>query len=233
MRAELRAEREKNARLSSRLERLEAEAAVRGAKEKRDAVSATTPELAIIKLKPKNNPAPKIDTTVPVSEPAEEAAEVLGNNGSDATLVFKDEEDPKDTPAVDEELAQAEFDQAMGAMKVGNIDGGVLKLIAFANAHGRHPKADNALYFAGVGMMGQEKYDEAAKVFDQIVEGYPAGDSTVDSMLKLAECRMKLNQTDDAQALYTRVVESYPGTPAANAAQQRLASLPRARKQAP
>lgn len=229
LRGELKAEREKNARLSSRLERLEAEAAVRNARSKKEPVDAATPELSVVKLKPKAAPAPKIDTSVDVVEPAEDVVEQIGNKDSEEALTFKDEDAA--TPALDEEIIEAEFDQALSAMKVGNIEGGITKLVTFANNHGRHPKADNALYFAGVGMMGQDRFDEAAKVFDQIMDSYPAGDATVDSMLKLAECRMKLNQTADAKALYARVVESYPGTPAANAAQARLSSLPRAVKE--
>ncbi len=35
----------------------------------------------------------------------------------------------------------------------------------------------------------------------------------------------KLNQRDDARALYTRVITQFPGTAAATQAEQRLASL--------
>ena len=240
MRGELRAEREKNARLAEKLERVEAQIAVSGARKAKsllEPANANVPELSVVKLKPRTNPAPKIDTRVSVVEPSEEGLDAVeadesGNKNDGPALVFTDE-DSGSSPADQEELVVAEFDAAMNAMKVGNIDGGVLRLQTFAAAHGRHPKADNALYFAGVGMMGLEKFDGAARAFAQVVDNYPAGDATVDSMLKLAECRVRLNQTADAQALYARVVESYPGTPAANAAQSRLAALPRVPKEAP
>lgn len=200
---------------------------------------ATVPDLAVVKLKPKAAPAPNIATAVAVVEPEADAVEDsyaqprgAGKKQDDTPLVYSDE-DSKHDAATAEELVDAEYEAAMAAMKVGNIDGGVFKLQTFAAMHGQHPKADNALYFAGVGMMGLENYDDAARVFAQLVEDYPAGDATVDSMLKLAECQMKLNQTADARALYARVVESYPGTPAANAAQSRLAALPRVAKEAP
>jgi TolA-binding protein len=47
----------------------------------------------------------------------------------------------------------------------------------------------------------------------------------LDGMLRLAECRLKLNQREDARALYTRVITQFPGTAAATQAEQRLASL--------
>lgn len=222
--------------MSSRLERFEAEAAIRGARNRKDPINANVPDLAVVKLRPKVDPAPKIDTSVPIVEPSDEAPLYFGDGSGkkddDAPLVSSDE-DSKNDPADDEAISDAEFDQAMGAMKVGNIEGGVQRLQQFAATHVRHPKADNALYFAGVGMMGLDQFENASKAFTQIVDEYPAGDATVDSMLKLAECKAKLNLTADAKALYARVVESYPGTPAANAAQSRLAALPRVAKEAP
>ena len=44
-------------------------------------------------------------------------------------------------------------------------------------------------------------------------------------MLKLAECRYKLNRPQDARATWEKIVAGFPGTAAATAAQQRLASL--------
>jgi TolA-binding protein len=46
-------------------------------------------------------------------------------------------------------------------------------------------------------------------------------------MLKLAECRMRLKQPAEARALLARLVNSFPGTPAATEAQARLARIPR------
>ena len=46
-------------------------------------------------------------------------------------------------------------------------------------------------------------------------------------MLKLAECRMKLNKPAEARAVYQKIVSRFPGTAAATAAQGRLTQLQR------
>ena len=71
----------------------------------------------------------------------------------------------------------------------------------------------------------RNEFDRAAQVFERLISTYPAGDAVLDGMLRLAECRLKLNQRDDARALYTRVITQFPGTAAATQAEQRLASL--------
>jgi TolA-binding protein len=56
------------------------------------------------------------------------------------------------------------------------------------------------------------------------VAQYPAGDAVLDSMLKLADCRVKLNRPAEARATWQKIVNSYPGTSAAAQAQARLTS---------
>ena len=100
-------------------------------------------------------------------------------------------------------------------------------LRAFAEQNPLHPRADDALYNAGLGLMGLGEVEAAAGVFDRLTVRNPAGDMVVSALLKLAECRSRLNHRDDARALYTKVLLNYPGTPEANQAEQRLASMAR------
>ncbi|MFL5319047.1 MAG: tetratricopeptide repeat protein [Myxococcaceae bacterium] len=230
LKAELRAQRETNQRLESRIERLEDAQAVFTARAQSKAQPAAqkpdgaVPELTVVKLKPKAEPAPKIDTRVAVVEPPPEVFSDLNTpqSGDDDQPAAASSQQSSQQTA---ELLDAQFNEGLESLKTGNVEGGILKLQTFAAQNPRHQKADNALYFAGVGLMGVGDPDGAARMFNLVVAGYPAGDATVDAMLKLAECRVKLNQTSDAKALYSRVVESYPGTPAATQAQQRLAAL--------
>ena len=108
----------------------------------------------------------------------------------------------------------------------GNISGGVARLKRFAAQNPRHPKADNALYFAGVGHMAQSDFEEAAGTFERLLSSYPASDEAQAAMLKLAECRVRLKNAREARAVYTQVVNKYPGSAAASEATQRLAALP-------
>jgi TolA-binding protein len=235
LKAEVRAMRDIQARLEKRLERLELHASVTqsrasSAQAKAPAEAApakgfTTPEdLTVVKLKPRNEPAPPLPTKVAVVEPSSDDMEMFispAPEGDGAVSTTTDE--PKEQ--VDSAVLDAEFEQAVAALRTGNVEGGVEHLLRFAEENPRHPRADNALYFSGLGMVGLKDHASAAKIFVRLIESYPAGDAVLDGMLRLAECRLRLDQKDDARALYTRILTQFPGTAAATQAEQRLASL--------
>jgi len=230
LRAELRVLRESNSRLEHRLERLEGQAAVMSARpapasavssshaEGKGEARLTVPELAVVKLKPKADVPPKLDTTTAVVEPSPEVLEELAQVQS-APAPEKAE------GGADPAMADGEYEAGLEALRTGNLAGGVGKLQRFTLEHPRHPKADNALYFSGIGLMGEESWAEAAKTFSQLLSQYPAGDAVVDGLLKLAECRTRLNQRKEAKALYVQLISQYPGTAAATQAESRLAQL--------
>lgn len=249
LRAELRTLRDTHTRVEQRLERLEARDAVSRAKasatpapaappaskpEPTPALTAT-PELAVVKLKPRNEPAPSITTRVPVVEPEADDMEAFisaSGSGEESSAPARPRRQARDAKEVrepaerpDSAQADAEYEQAVSALRTGNVEGGVARLQRFADENPRNPRADNALYFSGLGLIGLKDFAGAARVFERLIETYPAGDAVVDGLLRLAECRQRLNQMDDARALYTRLVTQFPGTAAATQAEQRLATL--------
>ncbi|MEW5737428.1 MAG: tetratricopeptide repeat protein [Myxococcota bacterium] len=224
----MRALRADNARLEARLDKLEQRAALaqatRGASPKAaaavpkaDSTLDALPALTVVKLKPKRESAPRLDTGVTVVEPPEGVVDELRN--ADPAKAASDPDDPTDVA-----IADAQFERALDSLKTGNSQGGVQGMQKFVVDWPRHPRADNALYFAGVGLMSLEDFEGAASSFQRVTAEYPAGDAVVDSMLKLADCRVKLKQPKEARTTWERIVHSYPGTPAAQQAQARLTS---------
>lgn len=248
LKAELRSMRDQQTRLNERLERLERSNAVLRARSSPQAPAAvpssqapskagapaapapesssgvSVPDLTVVKLKPKADPAPPLPTKVAVVEPDQDDVEMFVSSSPASSEPAAPASAPAPNPAVTAAL-DAEFEQAVAALRTGNVEPGVAKLQSFAELNPRHPRADNALYFAGLGLIGMNDHEGAAQVFERLIETYPAGDAVLDGMLRLAECRLKLNQRDDARALYTRVITQFPGTAAATQAEQRLASL--------
>ncbi len=216
--ASLRAMRAENARLEGRLDAIEKQLAVRGRPAAPAAASAVAesnemPALTVVKLKPRREAAPRIATEVPVVEPSD--ADVV--TVTDATLANQ--------PSSDEvAFADGQYDKALAGLKTGNTEGSVTALKQFAADNPRHPKADNALYFAGVGEMGLRDFETALKTFEGLVARYPASDTALDAQLKLAECKARLNRADEAKAAYQHIVATSPGTTAASVAQSRLAN---------
>lgn len=235
LRAEIRALQSDNLRLTQRLERLEMSLAVSrgspGAVATKSSSSASPasassgvpgkpraeaslPALTVVKLKPKAEAAPSLDTRVEIVEPDPEVV---------IEQLKAADRGPKDE--LDGPTGDAVFGSALDALKSGNLEGGVARLRDFAAQNPHHPKADNAIYFAGVGLMGSGENAEAMGEFERLLRDYPASDAVTEAMLKLGECRTRLNRVADAKAIYQRLVDSYPGTAAATQAQARLTSL--------
>ncbi|MBX7113010.1 MAG: tetratricopeptide repeat protein [Myxococcaceae bacterium] len=224
LQAEVRALRSDNLRLEARIEMLERNKAVAGQSGSLStaghAVAASEahamPELTVVKLKPKREAAPKVATSVAVIEPEPEVISSLEQVLPAAQSAY----------AGDGERGDMVFNNAVNALKTGNVEGGIAQLQQFAVEAPQHAKADNALYFSGLGYMGLNDFEDAATAFESVAKKYPAGDAVVDALLKLAECRTKMNQPADARKAYQRIVKDWPDTPAAQAARSRLSSLP-------
>jgi tol-pal system protein YbgF len=229
----IRALRAENARLENRLTKLEQDkvmvAASRpGGAPAKSAVVPTTkpspssndalPPLTVVKLKPRKDAAPKIETAVEVAEPPETFAQAL--EVSDATLAAA-AQPPDDA---DLAMADAQFERGLSMMKTGNPEAGISQMQQFVTDWPRHPKADNALYLAGMAFIAEKDFEHAHGLFERVLAQYPAGDAVLDSMLKLAECRVKLNRPREARATWEKIVSGYPGTTAATQAQARLVS---------
>ncbi len=124
LRAELRAMHDANARLERRLERLETEDAVARAKtiarpaaaSRPTEASLEVPELAVVKLKPKKEPAPKLATAVAIVEPDPEVLEAL-------TEMTASRAAAKDDVPTDPDFLDAQYEQGLGALKTGNLAG--------------------------------------------------------------------------------------------------------------
>ncbi len=239
--AQLRAMRAENGRLEARLERLEQHVAVASARplsaSSASRASVTPPAeksektelpaLTVVKLKPKKEAPPKLSTDVAVVEPPEGMIAELKTASPGA------EPKDKEFDETDQRIADEQYEQGVAALKTGNVEGAVKNLTAFAQDWPKHPRADNALYFAGFGQMALKEYDNAEKTFQEALARYPAGDAVLDTLLKLAECRYKLNRPQEAKATWEKIVTGFPGTAAAQAAQQRLASLPAGKPASP
>lgn len=231
--ASVRALRADNARLESRLDRMEQEQKTAKVMAPRapsapPTASGTTvsssgnmtapaqdlPSLTVVKLKPKKEAAPKISTEVEVVEPP---AAILTNETVSAAE--NEQLDQMEAAAIEQQ-----YQSGVDLLKTGNPEGGIAALQQFARDWPKHPHADNALFYAAVGLMAGREFKDAENVLELAIRQYPAGDATLEALVKLAECRARLNRQADARATWEKIVANYPGTQAATLAQSRLAS---------
>lgn len=168
----------------------------------------SVPPLTVVKLRPRHQAAPPLNTRVAVVEPPE---------GLTGELVAR--EDPPEVS-----VADSTYVRGLDALKTGNAEAGALQLMQFVREWPRHPKADNALFYVGVAQMAGQDYGSAAQQFERVITSYPAGDAVIDALLKLAECHVHLKQPTQARAIWQRLITDFPGTPAAVQAEAKLAS---------
>ncbi len=91
---------------------------------------------------------------MPVVEPDDDQVEMfVSGSPASSESVLRAASAPVNNEALD-----AEYEQAMSALRTGNVELGVAKLQAFAEQNPRHPRADNALYFSGLGQIGLKDF---------------------------------------------------------------------------
>ena len=227
--AQVRALRADNARLEQRLERMERGAVVArpgraaAAVPARAEANAELPALTVVRLKPKKDPAPRIDTQVAVVEPSPDVLDEL--KAVQAQVGAVDLSTAGGAEAAADDVIEQGYQRGLDSLRTGNVAGGVDTLLAIAQNNPKHPRADNALYYAALGLMGLNNFEDAERLFQQVVDQYPAGDAVQDAHLKVGECRVKLNRPGDAKATYETIVSTYPGSAVATQARARLTNL--------
>jgi tol-pal system protein YbgF len=223
LRVEVEGLRASNERMDQRLSRLEDRQVVARAKPPTvtEPTAEEVPELTVVKMKPRGDGAPPLDTSTEIQEPPVDDVAAMGW----AQRTAREGDGPEAAGPGEPDIVEAEFDAAMAGLKTGSFSNAVQKLESFASAHPRHALSDNALYYSGIGLLAMDDAAGAARAFERVVSGYPAGDARIDAMLKLAECRVRLDQKDGAREMYARILSTYPDSPAAAQARQRLAKL--------
>lgn len=180
------------------------------------------PPLKVVRARPRRAAPPPVSTEVSIAEPSEGSIEAA--EAAVAALGETAGETAGETTEAALEAA-ALFDRGVEALKTGNPEAGVARLLRFADERPKDPKADNALYFAGLGLMALGDLDGAIATFERSAARYPAGDALLDSLLKLGECRFRNKERREAKATWERIVAGFPGTAAASQAQSRLVAL--------
>jgi tol-pal system protein YbgF len=126
---------------------------------------------------------------------------------------------PSDRPAFDSAmnlLAKAQYDQARAAFR------------SFADSHPKDDLAPQALYWVGDIDYVQKDYPGAARAFAEGIKKYPSSARAPDSMLKLGQSLIAMNQKKEGCTALAALPSKYPAASkpvAAQAAASRKAAL--------
>ncbi|MBN8713121.1 MAG: tol-pal system protein YbgF [Xanthomonadales bacterium] len=130
--------------------------------------------------------------------------------------------------AADNDAAQAAYGVAFKSIRDGNYVAAAREFHAFVEQYPNHPLAPNAWYWLGESYYVTTNYPVALEAFKQVVSQFPDSEKAPDALLKVGFTELELKHEADGKAVLTSVIGKYPGSNAAQLAQERLRRLQRA-----
>ena len=120
---------------------------------------------------------------------------------------------------------EAAYQAALVQLRAKDYAGAVKALRAFAKRYSASPLRDSAQYWLGEIHYVEGRHAEALEAFQVLVRDFPDSAKRADALLKTGLCQVELRQWSGARKNLRRVVNEFPGTPAAREAAARLATF--------
>jgi len=125
-------------------------------------------------------------------------------------------------PAVDPAQEGQEYEAALGQFKAAKYKEAASAFGAFVGKYPDSQLAPNAQYWLGNAWYAQHNCAKAIEVQSVVTTRYAASPKAPDALLAIATCQQELGNPTGAKRSLETVLAKYPGTPAAESAQQRL-----------
>jgi tol-pal system protein YbgF len=120
---------------------------------------------------------------------------------------------------------QPEFDRGLHLMQQKKYDEARKEFQGFVSKFPKSGLEETALYDIGECYFLEKHYEEAIKAYQQVVDKYPKGGKTASALLKQGMGWQQMGETTMARIIYTRLVEKFPGSTQAQAAQKKLQQM--------
>ena len=116
---------------------------------------------------------------------------------------------PPPAPPVNDPHAQ--FETAMHLLAKQDYDAAIAAFHGFTDANPRDPEVPDALYWMGSASYVQKDFAGAAHSFAELVTKYPTNRHGAESMLKLGQSLIAMNQKDEGCTALRALPSRYPG----------------------
>jgi tol-pal system protein YbgF len=121
-----------------------------------------------------------------------------------------------------------DFDEALARMRATDFAAGAAGLNGLLQRYPTTGYLESAWYWLGNAHYGLREYKEAIAVFKQLVDRAPDHVRAPESLLSIANCYDELKDKDATRKALEQLVKQYPQTEAAQAARDRLLTMPAA-----
>lgn len=129
------------------------------------------------------------------------------------------------TAAQNKSSEQMEFDGAVQLMHQKKYEAARKQFQGFVSKFPKSDLDESAMYEIGESYFLEKHYEDAIKAYQQVLDKYPKGAKTASVLLKQAMGWQNMGETTMARIIYTRLVEKYPGSSQAQAAEKRLQQM--------
>ena len=118
-----------------------------------------------------------------------------------------------------------QYEAAIGLVRRGEFADAVAALNAFLKRYSASGYTDSVRFWLGNAQYGKRDYKDAIATFKGFIAGNPDHPRAAEALLALANCQIELKDNKAARRSFEDVIKAYPGTEAAQAAKERLATL--------
>ncbi|MGA2405053.1 MAG: tol-pal system protein YbgF, partial [Syntrophobacteraceae bacterium] len=133
---------------------------------------------------------------------------------------------PAPSAAVQSKSAeQMEYDRGVQLMQQKKYEAARKEFQGFISKFPKSDLDESVLYDIGECQFLEKRYEDAIKAYQQLLDKYPKGGKTASALLRQGMGWQQLGETTMARIIYTRLVEKYPGTTQAHAAEKRLQQM--------
>ncbi len=117
------------------------------------------------------------------------------------------------------------YDEAFILVRRGEYNPAIEGFRTFLQQCPEHDYAENAYYWIGECHYSLEKYADAVTDLEYLIEEYKSSPNVGRALYKLARSKQELEKTDEAIALYQRLIDDHPGSLEAEQAKERLKEI--------
>lgn len=119
-----------------------------------------------------------------------------------------------------------DFDEALTRLRAADFAGGAAGLNKLLQTYPQTGYRESAWYWLGNAHYGQREYKPAIQAFRQLVDHAPDHVRTPEALLSIGNCHIELKDNASARKVLEQLVKQYPQTEAAQAARDRLLTMP-------
>lgn len=119
-----------------------------------------------------------------------------------------------------------QFDEALARLRAADFAGGAAGLNSLMQRFPNTGYRESALYWLGNAQYGLRDYKEAITNFKQLLDRAPDHARAPEALLSIANCYGELKDNDNTRKTLELLIKQYPQTEAAQAARDRLLTMP-------